>query len=278
MVGPPGMGERDTPECLLSASLTRACPQSILIRMSASARAWIYVFAVSAMSLAGCSVKENNRASPITTAPTAKEINQRGVVGVLGIPVGKIAVIGGRAVFNPKFYSGKSEDVYLSVDVVSGHGLAAPVIMRLWVPKNISEPVALPKPGDSIMVTGFERCYYNGIPFNVVQPNVQAFGFGFTSDLVVLDIQDPYIPSTQPATQADKPDPISINEIVQRGVIGTLGKRLGDGMIISGTIVDQLRVDDMSGNWEANVEVDNVDGVPLSRPVSIRVDAWVEGA
>jgi hypothetical protein len=239
--------------------------------MLAGGCAWRYLFGVAAICLAGCSATKNVGGSLKAAAPTAQEIEQRGVIGALGIPVGKIAEMSGRMVVTPQFWSAKNDEVFLSVDMVSGRVLAAPVIMRLVVPEDLLKPVALPKPGDDVSVTGFERCYYDGLSSDVA-PLIQTGAFRFTTDLVVLDLQDPYIPATQPAT---RPDPVSINEIVQRGVIGSLGKPLGDGMTVSGTVVDQPRVDEMGGDWRGTVSVDRVDGVVLPHPVSIKVGVRV---
>jgi hypothetical protein len=206
---------------------------------------------------------------PATTPPiTAEDVEKRGVIGVLGEPIGKVVVIYGRTLKNGADYD-KGDGVFVRVAAVDDRVLPAPISIRILAREDARTEIVPPLNAD-VSLTGFETCYYTGIPNTLNYGGVQSTGYFLVSEFVLMDVQSPDLTATRPGISPSKPDAISIVDVSRQTVVGKLGKPFATPVEISGEIAGKVE-DTGFFSWRIKAFVDRVDKAPLKHPVTIDV-------
>jgi hypothetical protein len=134
-------------------------------------------------ALCGCS----SSGSPATTSReiSVEEIRDKGVVGLLGLPLGTIVTVSGVAVPNTSLRKAdEGEALFLKVVAVDGQPLAKPIEFPFRKAHDTvvaSEPVI----GKEFSYRGYETGGFEGVPLNY-GASWQTMGFHFSDEFLVL--------------------------------------------------------------------------------------------
>lgn len=124
--------------------------------------------------------------SPITF----KELDDRGIEGTLGHPLGTVMEVSGRVVANTSRAKGDvDEPFFLRIEEVDGHKLYQPRLFSCTAMPLVRSAPDL-KVGDTFRCIGYESGGFQGTPGDVFKhvPVAATKGFGFAVNFAVVKL------------------------------------------------------------------------------------------
>ena len=122
-----------------------------------------------------------------TTPIPASEVEQRGIAGRLGQPLGRVIRVRGTIVAADRNAKLASSELYLLADWVEGSALRTPILVALS-----ETPKPNLKPGERISCIGFETAKFEGKPFDpadLLQDHGSTLGYAFRTEFVINKIE-----------------------------------------------------------------------------------------
>jgi hypothetical protein len=113
------------------------------------------------------------------------DVRDKGVMGELGVPLGTMVTVSGKAVpNNSRSKANEGEPLFLQITSVDGKALSKPVEYPFRKARDFID-AASPKIGDSFEFRGYETGGYSGVPLNYGAP-WQDTSFYFSTEFLVL--------------------------------------------------------------------------------------------